>query len=361
MDAVYPSGPNDSWSDDDSCDEDNDEPKDINGVGADGTASAVGSSDVVEAPSSMLDHSTITMDSPPRLSSTPPVQPSDLSQPAAPMANRTFPLTPQTPPPSAILPASALSPPSPPSRRYAGRRMPMDQHLPHQQQQGRSRTLVGGHGSERGAPALAQTTIVTVPASRSEGGGVGSAFLHPPPPPADLQHRAPPVDSHETFQVLTRTSDGSNGAGGRFVPHVVTISLDTTPLENERESSSASQTILRSRHTRPRLSQLLDACPLDGAKASAVTCVKFSPSTDFCLIGYGVREPLLEYNGNQYHPVTALYRIRGGMAHVSTMLSSDDDVNIARFHPESGYGFVYGTKQGRVRVQSPRPWNFYDC
>ena len=39
----------------------------------------------------------------------------------------------------------------------------------------------------------------------------------------------------------------------------------------------------------------------------------------------------------------------------------DDDVNIARFHPDSGYGFVYGTKQGRVRVMSPRPWSYYDC
>ena len=63
MDAVYPSGPNDSWSDDDSCDEDNDEPNKIHEMGADGTASAVGSSEVVVAPSSMLDQSTITMDS----------------------------------------------------------------------------------------------------------------------------------------------------------------------------------------------------------------------------------------------------------------------------------------------------------
>jgi activator-of-BECN1-regulated-autophagy protein 1 len=49
------------------------------------------------------------------------------------------------------------------------------------------------------------------------------------------------------------------------------------------------------------------------------------------------------------------------MTHVSTMLSGDDDVNIARFHPESGHGFVYGTKQGRVRVLSPQPWNYYNC
>jgi activator-of-BECN1-regulated-autophagy protein 1 len=115
------------------------------------------------------------------------------------------------------------------------------------------------------------------------------------------------------------------------------------------------------------MGQLLEACPLDASKASAVTCVKFSPSTDYCLIGYGVREPVVDNNSanvnldenGPFHPVTAVYRIRGGMQQVSTMLSGDDDVNIARFHPDSGHGFVYGTKQGRVRVLSRRPWMLY--
>jgi hypothetical protein len=146
---------------------------------------------------------------------------------------------------------------------------------------------------------------------------------------------------------------------GRYVPHVVTVSLETTPLPPELEKKWP-----RGKHPgavangyRPRLGQLMEACPLDPSKASAVTCVKFSPSTDFCLIGYGVREP---EGGGKFHPVTALYRIRGGMTHISTMLSEIDDVNIARFHPDSGHGFVYGTKQGRVRILSPRPWNFYN-
>ena len=43
----------------------------------------------------------------------------------------------------------------------------------------------------------------------------------------------------------------------------------------------------------------------------------------------------------------------------SSLTSVDDDVNIARFHPESGHGFVYGTKQGRVRVLAKRVWNHY--
>lgn len=141
---------------------------------------------------------------------------------------------------------------------------------------------------------------------------------------------------------------------GRYVPHVVTVSLDTSPVMGDNSPLQYRGSVARGH--RPRLGQLLEAAPLDGSKAAAVTCVKFSPSADFCLLGYGVREPA---EGDEHHPVTALYRIRGGMSHVSTMLSGDDDVNIARFHPDSGYGFVYGTKQGRVRVLSPRPWNYY--
>ena len=64
----------------------------------------------------------------------------------------------------------------------------------------------------------------------------------------------------------------------------------------------------------------------------------------------------MEHN---YHPVSAVYRVRGGMQHIVTMLSGEDDVDIARFHPVSGHEFVYGTKQGRVRVLSPWPWNYY--
>jgi hypothetical protein len=154
---------------------------------------------------------------------------------------------------------------------------------------------------------------------------------------------------------------------GRYVPHIAMISMDLSPTPESVVVDGAA--VAAGRHSRnrpgsvargykPRLGQLMEAIPLDANKATAVTCVKFSPSTDFCLIGYGVRQPGPETDTG-FHPVTAVYRIRGGMTHVSTMLSKDDDVNIARFHPDSGRGIVYGTKQGRVRVLSPRPWNFY--
>lgn len=187
------------------------------------------------------------------------------------------------------------------------------------------------------------------------------------------------------------------GGGGRYVPHVVTVSLDAVSAvpENPGGEEEDEEDVVfdfdnddpegrmlrrrkpaprRSRSFAPSLGRLLEAAPLDGAKASGVTCVKFSPSAEHCLLGYGVRETVSARSnaagegeggdgavGPSYHPVAALYRIRGGMTHVSTMMSGDDDVNIARFHPEVGHGFVYGTKQGRVRVLSPRPWNYYYC
>ena len=277
------------------------------------------------------------------------------------VANRgSNPMTPQTPPPSVIRSQLTLSPPSPPGRRFAGglarvnleqdtqpmTALPVPPNGPHNNiiNNNNNNNMMEGNASDVSTP-ISRTTFIPPP---------------PPPPPAIQYNRG----SHDTFSMMTRILDGSNSTSGRFVPHVVTISLDTSPIDNEAlraASSTPGPPVRISKHTRPRLGQLLEACPLDGAKASAVTCVKFSPSTNFCLIGYGVREPLVEHNGQHYHPVAALYRVRGGMTHVSTMLSSDDDVNIARFHPESGYGFVYGTKQGRVRVLSPRPWNFYNC
>jgi len=162
----------------------------------------------------------------------------------------------------------------------------------------------------------------------------GQSQSHAPPPP--------PLPPSRYRGVM----GGNSHAGGilhtgafprgQFVPHVVIISLDVDG----------------------NLGELIEATPL-GSKASSVTCVKFSPSAEFCLLGYGVREnaqPIVEHN---YHPVSAIYRVSGGMKHIVTMLSGEDDVNIATFHPESGHGFVYGTKQGRVRVLSPCPWNYY--
>jgi activator-of-BECN1-regulated-autophagy protein 1 len=249
---------------------------------------------------------------------------------------------PMTPPVSTEPRFRNLSPPPPPGSRFMGR--------------GILRTRdVGsyGHGHSQYS-----TTHGTVPYRSGSNRG-----LTTPPPTARMGMRPP----HPLSLISSSSSYSSSPRNdnfvmkGRYVPHVVTVSLDTSPIPEEIRDASIAHGKppgAVARGYRPRLGQLLEACPLDASKASAVTCVKFSPSADFCLIGYGVRDPLAG-GGSNFHPVTAVFRVRGGMDHVSTMLSGDDDVNIARFHPDSGHSFVYGTKQGRVRVLSPRPWNFY--
>ena len=192
------------------------------------------------------------------------------------------------------------------------------------------------------------------------------APLEPPSPPGkrNVLHikRGVPIHTPHPLSMVAASHPLFQGGGGRYVPHIVTVSLDSSPPP-DGELMQLDPKILRTESMRkyPKLGQLLMAAPLDGAKASGVTCVKLSPSAEYCLLGYGVRENIPSVDGldENRHPVTALYNVKKGMKHVSTLTSADDDVNIARFHPESGHGFVYGTKQGRVRVLAPRVWNHY--
>ena len=249
---------------------------------------------------------------------------------------------PRTPPVTSETRLRSLSPPPPPGNRFGGSiNTAGGQPLPSQYNSA-GETLSRGLASPPPPPPPPQTAPMGV-------------VVRPPNPLSLVMSSIPPNRSMQNMDLYR----------GRYVPHVVTVSLDTSRVHDELRhfdeisNSAKSRTPCAvARGYRPRLGQLLEAHPLDANKAGAVTCVKFSPSTDFCLIGYGVREPVIE-GGNNFHPVTAVFRVRGGMTHVSTTLSGDDDVNIARFHPDSGHSFVYGTKQGRVRVLSPRPWSFY--
>ncbi len=349
---------------------------------------------------------------------------------------------PQTPPPNANPLNYPLSPPSPPGRRFAGgltrgSQAPsrQQQHEQLLQQSQQHEQLLQQYNRQQAAlnqQRLSQQQNMPPPQSQqipstppSQGTENASAMIPDPPNPNrnNRQHRLQNQKFHNqksgnpfgSTSRSTRVSSHPNAEKGRYVPHVVTISLDTeayiettdeevevghdvvlniTPGDTKQGGNVKSRIVKRKtinipgrvqgRHPdtnatcphvaerRPRLGQLLSACPLDSGKASAVTCVKFSPCTDFCLIGYGVREPHVEETNGEgndsashppYHPVTALYKVNKGgkMRHVSTMLSGDDDVNISRFHPDSGYGFVYGTKQGRIRILGPRPWNYYNC
>jgi hypothetical protein len=285
--------------------------------------------------------------------------------------------TPLTPPNATRQPMT-LSPPSPPGRRWLG---------------GLQQRLIardtGGSNLGRGVRPIVGSPRPPVrrirPNHHATPGGTSGTIppsLRTPPPTSNPLAMIPPspLEYQGGVGLETRRS-------GRYVPHVVIVSLNTLPLPNNSDGGDENGEVdddtanvsgyqaqgannngnkrRRGRYQRPRLGQLLEACPLEEKKASGVTCVKFSPCANYCLLGYGVRESSLSPDDDNdgsptLHPATALYRVQGGMTHVSSMLSADDDVNIARFHPDSGYGFVYGTKQGRVRILSPRPWNYYD-
>jgi len=250
-------------------------------------------------------------------------------------------------------------------------------------------------------PYVETTTEQVVVGSSVIGGGGGSVGVvggnnKYNPLAAQQQQQQQLSQQYENSSSRIRTTTVAATTTGDTSTGTATTTVTRTTYNVPGRGTALGATRPHTRDQRPRLGQLLSACPLDGTKASAVTCVKFSPCTEFCLIGYGVREPHVEtnimttvsaiaaaaagtthhVNGTMnvvlppiqqiqhplYHPVTTMYQVNKGkqMRHVSTMLSGDDDVNIARFHPDSGYGFVYGTKQGRIRVLGPRPWNYYN-
>ena len=194
-----------------------------------------------------------------------------------------------------------------------------------------------------------------------------SMTLEPPSPPGKRNipnvPRGQPMHSPHPLSIVAGDHPAHKGGGGRYVPHIVTVSLDTSPPPDGQTMLPLNPQIVRTECMRkyPNLGKVINAAPLDGTKSSGVTCVKLSPSAEYCLLGYGVREniPSVHEHEEERHPVTSLYNVKKGMKHVCTLTCADDDVNIARFHPESGHGFVYGTKQGRVRVLAKRPWNYY--
>ena len=192
------------------------------------------------------------------------------------------------------------------------------------------------------------------------------SMLEPPSPPGKRNlpnvPRGQPVHCPHPLSIVAGDHPAHQGDGGRYVPHIVTVSLDTSPPPDGQAMLPLNPKIIRTESMRkyPNLGKLLNAAPLTGTKSSGVTCVKLSPSAEYCLLGYGVRENLPSVGDEEArHPVTSLYNVKKGMKHVCTLTCADDDVNIARFHQESGHGFVYGTKQGRVRVLAKRPWNYY--
>ncbi|KAL4558615.1 hypothetical protein LXL04_036816 [Taraxacum kok-saghyz] len=90
--------------------------------------------------------------------------------------------------------------------------------------------------------------------------------------------------------------------------------------------------------------------------AHCLTSIQFSPTSDHILLAYGRRHTSLlksiDINGDtslSIYTVLEVYRV-SDMEIVSVLPSAEDEVNVASFHPFSGGGIVYGTKEGKLRI-----------
>ncbi|XP_024981179.1 uncharacterized protein LOC112517961 isoform X2 [Cynara cardunculus var. scolymus] len=90
--------------------------------------------------------------------------------------------------------------------------------------------------------------------------------------------------------------------------------------------------------------------------AHCLTSIQFSPTSEHILLAYGRRHSSLlksiDINGEtslSIYTVLEVYRV-SDMKLVSVLPSAEDEVNVACFHPFSGGGIVYGTKEGKLRV-----------
>lgn len=90
--------------------------------------------------------------------------------------------------------------------------------------------------------------------------------------------------------------------------------------------------------------------------AHCLTSIQFSPTSEHILLAYGRRHSSLlksiDINGDtslSIYTVLEVYRV-ADMELVSVLPSAEDEVNVACFHPFSGGGIVYGTKEGKLRI-----------
>jgi len=101
------------------------------------------------------------------------------------------------------------------------------------------------------------------------------------------------------------------------------------------------------------LGQEVTSSPLLGVGNANVTSIKFSPTGSHLLIGLQPRPvPGLSERPHQSMPVAVVHRV-SDMKLLSRVMSRVDEVNVALFSPVPGDGFVYGTRQGRVRATTP--------
>lgn len=90
--------------------------------------------------------------------------------------------------------------------------------------------------------------------------------------------------------------------------------------------------------------------------AHCLTSIQFSPTSEHLLLAYGRRHSSLlksvVIDGETTMPIYTIlevYRV-SDMELVRVLPSSEDEVNVACFHPSVGSGLVYGTKEGKLRI-----------
>lgn len=87
-----------------------------------------------------------------------------------------------------------------------------------------------------------------------------------------------------------------------------------------------------------------------------LTSVQFSPTSSHVLLAYGKRNPaLLRHILATSTCVTPVYTAvevcrLPSLELVRNILTTEDEVNVAAFHPIPGNGLAYGTKEGHLRV-----------
>ncbi|KAF8086703.1 hypothetical protein N665_0615s0050 [Sinapis alba] len=90
--------------------------------------------------------------------------------------------------------------------------------------------------------------------------------------------------------------------------------------------------------------------------AHCLTSIQFSPTSEHILLAYGRRHGSLLKSivsdgetTSHFFTVLEIYRV-SDMELVRILPSSEDEVNVACFHPSPGGGLVYGTKEGKLRI-----------
>ncbi|VVA89904.1 unnamed protein product [Arabis nemorensis] len=90
--------------------------------------------------------------------------------------------------------------------------------------------------------------------------------------------------------------------------------------------------------------------------AHCLTSIQFSPTSEHILLAYGRRHGSLLKSivsdgetTSHFFTVLEIYRV-SDMELVRVLPSSEDEVNVACFHPSPGGGLVYGTKEGKLRI-----------